>query len=277
MIDAAGTNRNSKNTRFPGTRAHPEIDAVKSNEKSFLRQVFPLDWFPLCSSIYNESTDNPMTRLQKNLSSPEAVNLLGDFHSLLDEIGAPSLPGEVPAYPDPASITSAGQLLEFLKSYRQTILAPVELPAIAESAICASRNQLRELLALDRRLQSEARLKNFARVSARVAGRHLENFRALRDQRLLQRYRAAIESGAAHGWHMLVYGVILGIYSIPLRQGLVHYARHTQHAFIDSAVRRLKLSPEVAAAMGEAALENLSPMIESALALTEAPVQPARS
>ncbi len=33
--------------------------------------------------------------------------------------------------------------------------------------------------------------------------------------------------GQAHGWHTLVYGIMLAVYSWPLRQGLMHYARET--------------------------------------------------
>ena len=43
--------------------------------------------------------------------------------------------------------------------------------------------------------------------------------RPLRDQRLVQRYLTAVEQGEAQGWHTLVYGLTLAVYSLPLRQG----------------------------------------------------------
>ena len=43
----------------------------------------------------------------------------------------------------------------------------------------------------------------------------------------IQRYLSAVESGRAEGWHTLVYGLTLAVYSFPLRQGLLHYARET--------------------------------------------------
>ena len=46
----------------------------------------------------------------------------------------------------------------------------------------------------------------------------------------------------AHGWHTLVYGLTLAIYSLPLRQGLLGYAHQTTRSFIYSAARMLELS-----------------------------------
>ena len=41
----------------------------------------------------------------------------------------------------------------------------------------------------------------------------------------------AVERGEAHGWHTLVDGVTLAIYSLPLRQGLLGYAQQTTVRF----------------------------------------------
>jgi urease accessory protein UreF len=60
----------------------------------------------------------------------------------------------------------------------------------------------------------------------------------------VQRYLAAIEDGRARGWHTLVYGISLAMFSLPLRQGLQNYAEQTQRGFIESAARSLRL-PEV--------------------------------
>ena len=61
------------------------------------------------------------------------------------------------------------------------------------------------------------------------AGRSCRSYEPLRDERVVQRYLAAVESGEAHGWHTLVYGLTLVVYSLPLRQGLLGYA-HQNHA-----------------------------------------------
>jgi len=58
----------------------------------------------------------------------------------------------------------------------------------------------------------------------------------------VQRYLGAVEAGVAHGWHTLVYGLTLEIYSLPLRQGLLGYAQQTTRSFIYSGARMLHLS-----------------------------------
>jgi urease accessory protein UreF len=57
----------------------------------------------------------------------------------------------------------------------------------------------------------------------------------------VQRYLSAVESGQAHGWHTLVYGMTLVLYSLPLRQGLLGYAHQTTRGFIHAAARGLQL------------------------------------
>jgi urease accessory protein UreF len=64
----------------------------------------------------------------------------------------------------------------------------------------------------------------------------------MRDQRVVQRYLAAIEAGQARGWHTLVYGVSLAVFSLPLRQGLQHYVEQTVGGFVESAARKLRLT-----------------------------------
>jgi urease accessory protein UreF len=70
----------------------------------------------------------------------------------------------------------------------------------------------------------------------------LQKLRPLRDQKIVRRYLHAVETGLAHGWHTLVYGMTLEIYSLALRQGLVGYAHQTTRGFIYSAARVLSLS-----------------------------------
>jgi urease accessory protein UreF len=64
----------------------------------------------------------------------------------------------------------------------------------------------------------------------------------MRDQRLVQRYLDAVQRDEAAGWHTLVYGVTLAVYSVPLRPGLFGYAQQTTLGFIQSAARDLSLS-----------------------------------
>ena len=64
-------------------------------------------------------------------------------------------------------------------------------------------------------------------ASRKIGAVQLQRLKPLRDERTVQRYLSAVESGRADGWHTLVYGLTLAVYSFPLRQGLLHYARET--------------------------------------------------
>ena len=119
-----------------------------------------------------------------------------------------------------------------LSRYCSEILFPIEWPAIRLAYEHASGNEFRELIALDKRLSSDASLRPFAAASQRVGRLHIKRLRPLRDQRLVQRYLRLLDEGEAHGWHTLVYGVILALYSFPLRQGLMNYAQQTLRGFI---------------------------------------------
>jgi urease accessory protein UreF len=118
------------------------------------------------------------------------------------------------------------------------------LPLIYKAYEHASRNEVRELIELDAQLIKEVQFKPFLTVSHHVGKRQLNKLRGLKDSRVLQRYRDAVLEGKAHGWHTVVYGLVLATYSIPLRQGLVHYGRQTISGFVYSAGRSLHLSEE---------------------------------
>jgi urease accessory protein UreF len=133
-------------------------------------------------------------------------------------------------------------LRTFLTTYRTQILVPLEMPVIVAAHGHAIRNEARELIAVDERLAQEKVIRDFAMASCRVGQRQLSKLRALRDERIVQKYLLAIERGEARGWHTLVYGLSLAVYSLPVRQGLQHYAEHTMRGFVESAAKPLRLS-----------------------------------
>ncbi|PYJ06376.1 MAG: hypothetical protein DME25_06820 [Verrucomicrobia bacterium] len=182
---------------------------------------------------------------QAQVALAEAAEWLGDWHPLAEQLG--SAEGLVAL----SSVTrtlrlkpvrDVPSLRRFLRNYQAHLLLPLELPAIQCAHGHAARHEVRELVALDQQLAGEPALKDFAPASQRVGQRQLTKLRPLRDQRLVQRYLQAVEAGHAHGWHTLVYGVTLAIYSLPLRQGLLGYAHQTTRGFIYSAARSLRLS-----------------------------------
>ena len=176
---------------------------------------------------------------------PETSELLGDWHPLVQQLG--STEGLVSLSTAShalrlKNITSTETLLRFLEAYQSQILIPYELPAIQRAFRHACRSETRELVAFDHEVAGEAVLRPFSSASRRVGQAQIKRLRPLRDHRLVQRYLRAVENGLAHGWHTLVYGVTLSVYSLPVLQGLVSYERQTLLGFIHAVARCLRMS-----------------------------------
>lgn len=174
----------------------------------------------------------------KNIASMEAENLLGDFHPLVEQLGSADglkMAGEVNASLRLDHVEDLAGLKNFLQSYRDQILAPIELPLICQAYAHASRNEFSELISLDQKIARESRLALFSAASKRVGQIQLQRLRPLRDQRGLQRYIRAVDAEEANAWHTLVYGITLASFSFPLRQGLQNYAHQTLSGFVRSS------------------------------------------
>lgn len=182
---------------------------------------------------------------QIQLALSDAAEWLGDWHPLAEQLGSADCLvtlGSVSSLLELRPVTDLASLAHFLKEYQERILIHFELPAIQTAYGHASRNELRELVSFDQRLGREPLLQTFAEPSRRVGQTQLVKLRPLRDQRIVQRYLTAMEAGQASGWHTLVYGLTLWLYSLPLRQGLLGYAHQTTRGFIYSAACSLRLS-----------------------------------
>jgi urease accessory protein UreF len=198
-------------------------------------------------------------------TNPETTELLGEWHPLVQQLG--STEGLIALSTASHSlqlnnVDSVQALLRFLEAYQSQILIPHELPAIQRAYRHASRNETRELVAFDRQLEEEPALKSFANASRRVGQAQLKRLRPLRDHRLLQRYLRAVDDGLAHGWHTLVYGVTLSVYSLPIIQGLNSYEKQTLLGFMHAVSRTLKLSENDCRDL----LEQLSPSLPQPMA-----------
>lgn len=179
-----------------------------------------------------------------NIAPSSPAELLGDPHPLLEQIGSTddlAVTGAVAHAIEFQRVSDLPSLRRFLDGYRTEILVPIELPAIVSAYQHSVRGETAELIALDERLAAEQAVRRFAVASCRVGQRQLSKLRPMRDQRLVQRYLAAIEDGKARGWHTLVYGVSLAMFSLPLRQGLQNYAEQTVRGFVSSAAASLRL------------------------------------
>jgi urease accessory protein UreF len=179
------------------------------------------------------------------LAQNEAVEWLGDWHPLAEQLGCADglvALGAITADLHLTPVDSLTSLQRFLRSYQSQVLVPFELPLIQRAHGHAVCREVRELVMLDKQLAKEPALQPFASASRRVGRSQLQKLRPLRDERVVQRYLQAVESGEAHGWHTLVYGLTLAVYSLPLRQGLLGYAHHTTRGFIYAATGTLRIS-----------------------------------
>ena len=199
------------------------------------------------------------------LALSDAAEWLGDWHPLAEQLGSADglvTLASVSTMLRIKPVQDLGSLKKLLEKYFRQILWPLELPAIQAAHGHVMRQEVRELVTLDRSLAEEPLLKNFAAASQRVGQSQLQKLRPLRDQRSVQRYLQAVESGDAHGWHTLVYGMTLAVYSLPLRQGLLGYSHQTTRGFIYSAARSLQWSERKCRALFEELAADLPEAIE---------------
>lgn len=193
--------------------------------------------------------------LQQDQTIPfpgEVAAWLGDLHPLVEQLGSTDGLVTMASVADTLRlrpVDSAGSLREFLRCYHHEVLSPVELPAIRDAYYHAIRNEARELVELDNRIADMDILRDLHSASRRVGQNQLQRFRPFNDVRLVQRYLQAVDAGEAQGWHTLVYGVTLAVYSLPLRQGLVDYSHQVVWGFIAAMTRSLNLSERQARAL----------------------------
>jgi urease accessory protein UreF len=198
-----------------------------------------------------------------------ASEILGDLTALAEQLGGADGLCQLPvaaASLDSAKIDSVSALRRFLGDYTSRILIPHELPAIAQAYGHVNRYEIRELLALDRALAQEPVLRALAHASRSVGFAQLQRLRPLRGERVVQRYLNAVESSEANAWHTLVFGLVLALYSLPLRQGLLHYSQQTLGGFTRAAGGRIALPVADRQSLLDQQLHGISVAIEQMLA-----------
>jgi hypothetical protein len=81
----------------------------------------------------------------------------------------------------------------------------------------------------------------------------------------------ALERGDAHAWHTLVFGVTIWLFSLPLRQGLLGYARQVTRGFIHAAAGPLRLTEAQQRELFEELAEPLAAEVGAQVATTPGP------
>jgi len=199
------------------------------------------------------------------LALSDAAEWLGDWHPLSEQLGSANGLVELSSVSAMLNLTPVhdlGSLRKFLAAYQSLTLVPFELPAIQTAHGRAMRNELRELIAFDCQMAEEPLLRTVYEPSRRIGQTGLQKLRPLRDERFVQRYLHAVESGQANGWHTLVYGLTLAVYSLPLRQGLLGYAHQSTRGLIYSGASMLRLSEHDCRALFDDLCEPLPACVE---------------
>jgi urease accessory protein UreF len=201
-------------------------------------------------AISPDESPDVWNRLAERLGPADGLFELGSLASLL-RLGP---------------VRDLGSLKTLLTGYQTKVLLTLELPAIHAAYRHAIRNQVRELVTLDTQFNGGAELDGFTAASRRLGRHHLKRLRPLTDLRLVQRYLNAVEAGQANGWHTMVYGISLALYSVPLRQGLLGYARQSTANFISTAAATLRLSAGRCRQLTEEFVAELPKAVEQLLA-----------
>jgi urease accessory protein UreF len=201
------------------------------------------------------------TRLAE-ITAPDGSGLLGDVRTLLGQVGSGAPNAEAPHLQMPDTFRA---VVQFLETYKHGVLIKHEWPAVYRAYHHASHNECQELIALDESIAREKDLMPFAEASRRIGQFQLKRLAPLRGERMLTRYMTAIEEGRAQGWHTLVYGLTLAVYSLPARQGLMHYAQQILGSYLENAAQSFSVSEEETRAALEALLADLPQELEKLL------------
>ena len=181
---------------------------------------------------------NPTDR-ERTASAGGALS--GDIRELAEQLAAPDTTAPAAWPPSLSTVNSVEALRRFVTHHTADTIAAREWPVILKAWELAREGRSRELIALDVEWGQSVGRADFAGASFRVGRRQLGKLRSLRHERVIQKYLAAIEAGEARGWHPVVYGVVLAVYSLPLRQGLMNFATQTLAGLVTAAERTHRL------------------------------------
>jgi urease accessory protein UreF len=212
--------------------------------------------------------------LSSNFAPRSGKGLAGDARELAQRLGSPEDLeglGSALAAPKSAAVDDLVSLRHFLRTYVTSVLIPVELPLVYQGFAHASRGAIAELMALDKAHVPGGLAEDLAEASQKVGRGHLRRMRPLRGERRVQRYWRGVQRGEAHAWHTIVYGLVLAVYALPLRQGLLSFGNQTVRGFIGSARSRLVLDAAECEGLASELDATLAPAVERLLAGSNGP------
>jgi urease accessory protein UreF len=186
-----------------------------------------------------------------------AAEILGDVRELSLQLGPRRRLDIGDGQPAWTEVNSVPALRDWVEHYSAESLAAREWPVIIRAWELARTSKARELLALDREWGASARQAPFSEASFRVGRRQLNKLRGLRHERVIARYLQAIDAGEASGWHPIVFGIVLAVYHVPLRSGLLQFASQTLTGMVTAAERGGRLPERACQQVLDAAIAAL--------------------
>lgn len=198
-----------------------------------------------------------------------ALSDAADLRALEEQLGSPDEATAISSEAFAATLINVRtpeQFRQFLTQFQTKTIAQEELPTILRAYNHARRNEVREIIALDRSLKDTFANEALANASERVGRNQLRKMRGLKTERVVTRYWDAVYKKEAHGWHTVVFGVVLAVYSIPLRQGLNHYGAQTIRGFLDAGAAWLRLRASEVSELESSLMGDLPAIVERTLA-----------
>ncbi len=212
---------------------------------------------------------SPEIMLEQSKIADISFNDGADWRALEEQLGSPDEAATRSASVFAGALSglrTADELRAFVTAFEGKTLANDELPIILRAYNHAIRNELRELIALDNSLENTFPNEALASASQRVGRNQLRRMRSLKTERFITRYWDAVHARKATGWHAIVYGIVLAIYSIPLRQGLIHYSQQTITGFLEAGAAALRLPHAALMEIETPLLAKIPAIVETALA-----------
>lgn len=197
-----------------------------------------------------------------------ALSDAADLRALEEQLGSPEQATAIDSKAFAASlinIRTPDQFREFLAHLQTKTISEQEIPAILRAYNHARRNEAREIIELDRSLSNSFANEALANASERVGRNQLRKMRGLKTERVVTRYWDAVYAKEATGWHTVVFGIVLAVYSIPLRQGLNHYGQQTIRGFLEAGAATLRLRASEVNELESALLASMPSIVERAL------------
>ena len=145
-----------------------------------------------------------------------------------------------------AGLASKADVEALLRDYLENVLGPADGVALSHAHRAAEARDLERLLEIDRRLFALKLVREAREASRRVGKRILTTVIALKPERLLTDYRAAVEAGACPGNAAVALGAAAATLGIPRQEAVLIELYTFTTSLLGAAMRLIRLDHEEA-------------------------------